>query len=180
MGSTAAASVPITLRCPPCLPLPAGMITTNGAVTRVPGGWQVVTTSAYPDARHRSAADLARRLVASSSPFGALALGSDSPPGAGQVFLTEAEVVTGAQRDKMFGTHLVLTSADDTGSTTGKATAAAYPTDAFVRVSVQSVQDLHSNVAGQGRAAHCVCAMPLVLIQAHLLLTLSLLSMDLP
>ena len=126
------------------------MITTIGAVTRVPGGWQVVTTSTYPDARHRSAADLARRLVASSSPFGPLALGPGSPPGAGQAFLTEAEVVTGTQRDKMFGTHLVLTSADDTGSTTGKATAVAYPTDAFVRVSVYGLH--YHNVWGQGTA----------------------------
>ena len=50
----------------------------------------------------------------------------------------------------MFGTHLVLTSADDTGSTTGKATAVAYPTDAFVRVSVYGLH--YHNVWGQGTA----------------------------
>ena len=110
------------------------MITTIVAVMRVPGGWQVVTTSAYPDARQRTAADLARRLVASPSPFGTLRPGAGNPPGAGQVFLIEAEVVTGVQREKVFGTHLVLASAVDTGTTTGMATAVAYPNDAFVKV----------------------------------------------
>jgi hypothetical protein len=71
------------------------------------------------------------------------------------VFLTEAEVLTGTQRDKMFGTHLVLTSADDTGSTTGKATSVAYPTDAFVRVSVRAQ---HYNVWGQGSHFACCVA----------------------
>ncbi|KAL4448211.1 hypothetical protein ABPG75_005430 [Micractinium tetrahymenae] len=108
--------------------LPPGTNTTIVSVTRVNGGWRVVTSSTYPDDQHAPTLGFARQLLPSCSPLGPNAMGPNRP-----VFLVQGDVVTGPRVDKAFASHVTLTDARNTSSTSGQATAVAFPADGFVK-----------------------------------------------
>ncbi|KAL4419113.1 hypothetical protein ABPG77_004434 [Micractinium sp. CCAP 211/92] len=108
--------------------LPPGVNTTIESVTRINGGWKVVTSSVYPVDEHVPTLTFARQLKPPCSPLGA------NPVGPGRlVFITEGDVITGPRLDKVFASHVVLTDARNTSSTSGQATAAAFPADGFIK-----------------------------------------------
>ncbi|KAL4428302.1 hypothetical protein ABPG75_002391 [Micractinium tetrahymenae] len=108
--------------------LPAGTNTTVESVTRVAIGWKVVTRTVYPDDQQTSTLALARQLLPLNDPLGPNAVGPNRP-----VFLTEAVITTGDRTAKVFASHLMLLDARSTSTTSGRATAAAFPADGFVK-----------------------------------------------
>ncbi len=72
----------------------------------------------------------------------------------------QGDVITGPRLDKVFASHVVLTDARSTSSTSGQATAAAFPADGFIKVgrarhptaSVPGRQHVHSTCCTFGCA----------------------------
>lgn len=100
-------------------------------MANAPGGLKVVSTSLVPGgSQHAARVQLARALLESHTPLGPKPLGPSSPA---WVFLSQVEVVTGQQRSSLYGAHLLLTGATALNATHARLTAAAYPSDAFVK-----------------------------------------------
>ena len=116
----------------PRLAVAGDAVTIVVSTTLVSAGCQVVTSTAYPDARHTPALALARRLVPTPYPLGTTAFGASSKTPA---FLVKGDVTTGPKHDVVSSKFVLLTSATATGPTTGRATAAPIPGNSFTRVS---------------------------------------------
>ena len=112
--------------------LPAGTTSTVTSVVPAGTGFAVATSSLLGGSgTHEERLASVRRLVESDAPLGPTPLGPSSP---GRVFFSALDALTGARRDVVHGTHLLLTDATALSATTARTTAQAIPSDAFIKV----------------------------------------------
>ncbi|PRW45260.1 receptor-type tyrosine- phosphatase eta [Chlorella sorokiniana] len=111
--------------------LPSGSNSSVDAVANAPGGFRVATTSLIPgDSQHPARVQLARTMLDSDTPLGPKPLGPNLPA---WVFFVQANVLTGQQQTPLYGTHLLVTSTAALNGTHARATALAFPSDAYVK-----------------------------------------------